>query len=201
MSRLAAAVLATVTGLAAALIPASPAAAHARLLGSTPKDGSTATKPVAEIRLRFSEAVRENLTTVRITGPDGAAYGEGGPVAVDATVTQAVAALPAGAVKVGWRTVSVDGHTIQGNFTFTNRAAPADPAPSASVAASAAPASPTAALASPTAALASPTGVASPTAPSDPGGPALAAVAAAVVAVLIAAAAGLWWRRRRRSAG
>ncbi|MCA2211357.1 copper resistance CopC family protein [Jidongwangia harbinensis] len=184
--RVAAAVTAALAGLAVTLVPASPAAAHARLLGTAPGDGATVTAEVTEVRLRFSEPVRQDLTTVRVTGPDGTARGTGGPVAVDATVTQAVAALPAGLIRVGWRTVSLDGHSLQGSFAFTHRAALADaptaPAPSGGAA---------------------PTAAAPAVSASGPGTASAGWIGgvAAGTAALLAATAGLWWRRRRTAAG
>jgi methionine-rich copper-binding protein CopC len=53
------------TGMLAVLVFASPAVAHARLLGSTPEDRGTVTEPITEIRLRFSGPVKQSLTTVR----------------------------------------------------------------------------------------------------------------------------------------
>jgi hypothetical protein len=111
--------------------------------------------------------VKQSLTTVRVTGPDGTAYSDGDPVAIDATVTQAVAAMPAGETKVGWRTVSVDGHTIQGSFTFTNRAAAAVPT------------------------------TAAPITTSSPGSFGWIVGGASVAALAAAAVAARWWRRRR----
>lgn len=194
MSRLTAALTGLLTGLTAVLVLASPAAAHARLLDSTPQDGGTVTKTVTEIRLRFSEPVKQSLTTVRVTGADGAAHSDGDPVAVDVTVTQAVSALPTGVVKVGWRTVSADGHTIQGSFTFTNEATPPTPSTAASPTTSPS-AGPAPAVTSPAAAIdARP---ASATTESAASGWLWAVV---VVAILTATGCGLWWRRRRARA-
>jgi len=53
------------------------------------------------------------------SGADGGSYGDGAPRSVDRTLTQPVGPLPAGVVRVAWRTVSADGHPIEGGFTFT----------------------------------------------------------------------------------
>jgi hypothetical protein len=191
MSPIAAALTGLLTGLSAVLVLASPAVAHARLLGSTPKDRSTVTAVVTEIRLRFSEPVKQSRTTVRVTSADGATHTDGEPVAVDATVAQKVSPLPAGVITVDWRTVSADGHTITGSFTFTNRAAP----PAA-----------TSAAVNPAPSRTQPTpAVVSPTAGTIDARPASAAAESAgqgwiwiiVVPILIAAGGALWWLRRR----
>ncbi len=195
MSRLAAALIGLLTGLTGVVVLDSPAAAHARLLGSTPKDDSTVTEAVTQIRLRFSEPVRQSLTTVRVTGPDGTAHSDGDPVAVDATVTQKVSALPTGVIKIGWRTVSADGHTIQGSFTFTNRGAPASPDPVASNPAAPA-AEPTPTVTSPASSIDAQHAAASTDTTAGSG----RVWVAVAVAVLVAAGGALWWRRRRASA-
>jgi methionine-rich copper-binding protein CopC len=194
MSRLTAAVTGMLIGLLTVAGLASPAAAHARLLGSTPKDGSTVTEAVSEIRLRFSEPVQADKTTVRVTGPDDASAGTGAARAVDTTVTQAVAALPVGEVTVDWRTVSVDGHTIKGSFSFTNRAAPATATPSTGPDSATPTAAPDSTSAAATAGAGSPVPV---SADSDSAGSGWVPVAVAVPAVLAAAAVGMWWWRRR----
>lgn len=195
MPRITTAVTGVLTGLAAVLVLAAPAAAHARLLSSTPKDDSTAVKAVTQVTLRFSEPVKQSLTTVRVTGADGGAHSTGGPRVVDDTVTQQVSALPAGVVKVGWRTVSVDGHTIEGSFTFTNRVAP--PSPSAEP-------SPPAASPAPTTSSAPAAPAATTAAPgmqpaSGDSGSTVAGFFTGLAVVLAAGLVALWFWRRGKS--
>ncbi|MER7006528.1 copper resistance CopC family protein [Dactylosporangium sp. NPDC000555] len=190
-----AALAATAAALLVTLLPARPAWAHERLLSSDPADGASVTTPVTAVTLTFNAPVKSRFSTVVVTGADGAGHAQGAPRAVDATLVQAVGALPPGTVRVAWRTVSADGHPIEGQFTFTN-AAP----PPASAAASPSPA------AAESATAASSTGASSTAAdPPASGGqdspaPAWWWIVAAVV--LVPAAAGGWlWSRRRRGAG
>lgn len=104
-------------------VPAAPAWAHVSLLQATPQPGSVITTPVPEVSLLFSEPVRAEFTTVLVAGADGESYADGGPRVVGATVNQPVRALPAGAIRVAWRTVSRDGHPVEGEFRFTVAAA------------------------------------------------------------------------------
>ena len=107
-------ILGTLVLLALIVLPGSPAAAHAELKSTDPKADSTVTVPLTQVTLTFSQPVKEQLTTVAITGADGATYSDGAARAANVTVTQAVKALPQGRVSVAWRTESADGHTIQG---------------------------------------------------------------------------------------
>ncbi|WP_238006362.1 copper resistance protein CopC [Dactylosporangium sp. AC04546] len=195
--RLSMTVRATLAAAAAAalvlLVPAQPAWAHAKLLKSDPADGATVTAPVAAVTFTFNEMVKQQFSTVVVTGVDGASYSDGAPKSVDKTLTQPVKALPAGVVRVAWRTVSVDGHPIEGQFTFTNAAA----APT-----TAAPSSPPQATTEPASAPSSAAATVAADPASDDGGAGglLWAVVGAVVVVLVLAGGVVWWRRRGTSA-
>ncbi|MDG4827465.1 copper resistance protein CopC [Asanoa sp. WMMD1127] len=188
-------VAAAVVAATTALLPASPAFAHTKLTGSTPAAKATVREPVTELTLKFSGLIKKAGSTVVVSGADKLSYSEGAATAVDRTITQAVRPLPVGVITVRWRTVSSDGHPIQGTYTFTNRAAPpAATSPSPSVT-SAAP-TPTPAAVEPTAA--SPVPV-SRTA-SDDGSSPLGWIIAVVAAVIVFAGGLAWWRRRRTAA-
>jgi hypothetical protein len=105
-------------------------------------------------------------------------------------LTQAVRPLPPGMVRVAWRTVSADGHPVEGQFTFTN-AAPAPVPASSSGPPSAGPPT-TASSLEPTAAA--------PTV-HDTGSGGLGWIVTGGVAALLALLGGaLWWRRRTTTA-
>lgn len=172
--------------LAVVLLPAAPAAAHARLTGSNPQAGQLITAALPAITLSFSGPVKPELTTIVIAGQDGVNRTAGTPTLADVTLTQPVAALPSGQVKVTWRTVSADGHTISGSFDFTNAApdaTPSTPSPSSTPAAA-------------TPATTAPTGVATEPAGDDEGTSPVVWIVLAVLVVGAAAAGGLWYRRR-----
>ncbi|MFE9093279.1 copper resistance protein CopC [Streptomyces sp. NPDC007264] len=115
------------------LLPASPASAHAQLLGSSPAADSVVAKAPTTVTLRFDGPVNQRYTTVAVTGPDGSYYSDGEPSAVNGDVRQRVRALPTGTIQVTWRTVAADGAPLQGRFTFTSTdkaaAAAARPSP------------------------------------------------------------------------
>ncbi|GIG56292.1 putative copper resistance protein, CopC family [Longispora fulva] len=125
-------VLTLTAGLVAAVAVATPASAHARLLSTTPTDGTTVPATVTAVTLTFTDPLKEQFTTVVVTGSGGGAHADGAPKVSGTTVTQQVTGLPAGQVRVAWRTVSQDGHPVEGAFTFTvgasDGAVPAGPA-------------------------------------------------------------------------
>jgi len=110
-----------VVAAVAALSFAGQACAHARLLMATPKAGETVAAPKA-LTLRFSEELVPAASSVKVTGPAGAAVATGA-MALDATkkiVTVPVAgALAAGAYTVVWHMKTEDGHETDGTFAFT----------------------------------------------------------------------------------
>jgi copper transport protein len=98
------------------------AAAHQRLLGTSPaRDGVVAVVP-HEIRLRFYEPVQLVFTTIRLVDADGApvALGDARVPADSATVLVVPVAGPlrSGRYTVRWATASRDGHPVQGEFGF-----------------------------------------------------------------------------------
>lgn len=115
--------------LGALLALATPAAAHTRLTSSTPADGAVVEVAPDQIELVFGGSV--SLSTVTVTGPDGAAVTDGDPVANGSTVVARLGATrPAGRYQVAYRVVASDGHPISGQISFTASAA-AGPASSA----------------------------------------------------------------------
>ena len=174
-----------------AAAPAAPASLplHARLLGTTPADGSTV-DTATEVTLAFNEKVDPTFVKVTVAGPDGSET-DGEPVVDGREVTQALAGdLPAGEHVVTYRVVSTDGHPVSGKVTFTTTLAPT---PSAQPTASATP-TPSATAGATASAAPSPTTTRPATAPvaddgSSPwplllGGLAVVAVVVALVTAL-----------------
>jgi copper resistance protein C len=182
---------ATLAAAAAALLvmllPAQPAWAHAKLVKSDPADGATVTAPLTAVGFTFTEMVKQQFSTVVVTGADGVSYSDGTPKSVDKTLTQPVRPLPGGAIRVVWRTVSVDGHPIEGQFTFTNAA----PAPTGADPSGPPPATEPAAPSSSTL-----TAATDPTL--DVGGDrtVLWLALGGIAVVLVLAGGAFWWRRR-----
>lgn len=125
----------------AGLAGARPAAAHTSLLGTTPKDDATVSKPLEKVELRFNDEIQAKYTSVAVTDPDGDKVNDGKPEVDGRVVEQPVEALrTAGTYRVGWRVVSADGHPVSGKLTFTvtedalapSQSTTASPSPSAS---------------------------------------------------------------------
>ncbi|MEV4512332.1 copper resistance CopC family protein [Dactylosporangium sp. NPDC049525] len=180
---------AAAAALLVTLLPAQPAWAHAKLVKSDPAGGATVSAPLAAVTFTFTEMVKQQFSTVVVTGADGVSYSDGAPKSVDKTLTQPVKPLPGGAIKVVWRTVSVDGHPIEGQFTFTNAA----PAPTSAAPSSAPPATSAAAAEPSSTAL---TAAADPILDEGGDGGVLWLVLGGVAVVLVLAGGAFWWRRR-----
>ena len=103
-----------------ALWCAPPATAHTRLESSAPAAGSTSSRPVAEVTLRFTLPVSPLGDGIVVDGP-------GGTVAADVAAAEdglvLVAApsdtLSAGDYTVSWTVAAQDGHPLEGTFGFT----------------------------------------------------------------------------------
>ncbi|MFO7588779.1 MAG: copper resistance protein CopC [Gemmatimonadota bacterium] len=97
-----------------------PPGVHTRLEESVPAAGETLRGPLEEFRLRFSAPVESGLSEIRLVGPDAdtttlALRG----FADSAGVLRAHAPpLRDGAHKLLWRSVSADGHPVEGSIPF-----------------------------------------------------------------------------------
>ena len=111
----------------------TPAAtAHDSLIGTAPEEGQVIDTAPEAITITLSEAPLESsgleLSRIQITGPEGTAV-EATPVTLEENIMSAPAAIDApGVYSVAWRTVSSDGHPIEGVFEFTYEPASTTPA-------------------------------------------------------------------------
>jgi methionine-rich copper-binding protein CopC len=98
--------------------------AHAKMVRSVPKDGTTVAAGLSELELGFSKPMR--LTLVRVHplkgGDDIVVTGEL-PKAMRDAAKVPVVPLAAGAYTVSWTAVAEDGHVMNGSFAFTVAAA------------------------------------------------------------------------------
>jgi copper transport protein len=103
-------------GLGAALLPGT-ALAHATLVSSSPAPGQRLGTTPGVVELQFSEPVSSRLSTATVQAPDGRAYTAAVPASGRVEVRLPTAVV--GLYTVRWSTVSsVDGHALQGRFTF-----------------------------------------------------------------------------------
>jgi copper transport protein len=114
-----AAVLAVV--LVALLVPAA-ASAHAYLTKTFPSASATLDSPPKEVALTFDEAVEPRFAIISVTDRDAHQVTTGpvtrSPANPDTLTVPLQPHLPEGWYLVYWRAISVDGHPVQGAFTF-----------------------------------------------------------------------------------
>ncbi len=120
LDRLALALAAT---LAAALLLAPSALAHATLEGTSPPRGATAKQQPSAVVFRFSEPVEGNFGAVRVYDVEGERAdagdafhpgGEGQKLGVHLKP-----GLPDGSYTATYRVVSADGHIVSGGYVFS----------------------------------------------------------------------------------
>ncbi len=125
-ARVAARAVAAALAAGAALVVAgaSPAGAHATLIGTAPAaDGEIDAVPEV-VELRFDEPVETTEGAVQVFGPDGDRVDLGtvetadGGATLRAPVDAGVTAQ--GTYTVAWRVTSEDSHTLSGSFVFHN---------------------------------------------------------------------------------
>ncbi|HEY5833325.1 copper resistance CopC/CopD family protein [Streptomyces sp.] len=113
-------------GLVALLLgTATPASAHAALIGTDPGQGSVVRTAPQRVVLTFSEGVLLSDDSLRVLDPGGVNVAVGAPAHVSgkgAAATAAVGLRPGladGTYTVAWRAVSQDSHPVAGAFTFS----------------------------------------------------------------------------------
>ncbi|MEX0683504.1 MAG: copper resistance protein CopC [Dehalococcoidia bacterium] len=132
--------------LAAVLVSASGASAHARYVSSTPADGATVAESPAQIEAVFAEEMGRSggLPTMVLVNESGDVIADG-PVLNDADRTKMTLdlppSLPEGRYTVIWHNISDDdGDEAQGAFVFfVGGGSSQTPGPSDTAAATAAP--------------------------------------------------------------
>jgi len=112
---------ALMTLCAAALLWASQAQAHAKLVSATPAPDATVSAPSA-IYLQFSEEIARRFSSFTLTDAAGKVVAVVVMAAKDAKSLAAVpkAALAPGVYSLSWTAVSTDdGHKMTGSYGFT----------------------------------------------------------------------------------
>ncbi|MEU2350244.1 copper resistance CopC family protein [Modestobacter sp. NPDC049651] len=101
------------------VLTASPAAAHAGLVGATPAQGARLDTAPDEVRLRFTEDVSIGAGYLRVLAPGGGRVDTGSPEVSDTTVSVGLrSGLPDASYVVTYRVVSADSHPVSGAFSF-----------------------------------------------------------------------------------
>jgi len=106
-------------GVAVALAPAAPAAAHASLVETDPAEGQVLSESPRVARLMFDETVSATAGGVQMYDARGKVV-DSKASAHDAVLTVDVPdTLDEGTYVVSWRVVSADGHPVAGALTFS----------------------------------------------------------------------------------
>jgi copper transport protein len=114
-------VLLFLAAVAALLVGAGPAAAHAALTGSDPAQGAVVDTAPTQVSLTFSEKVATTDGSLRVLDPKGKRVDTGKPANVSGTTyaVQLHAGLPDGTYTVTYQVVSEDSHPVSGAYTFS----------------------------------------------------------------------------------
>jgi copper transport protein len=106
----------------AAVAAPSAASAHAYLIKTVPAASVVLDTPPPNVQLTYDEAVEPRFAIVSVTNADGQQVATGpaqrSPANPDTLVVPLKPNLPQGWYLVYWRAISVDGHPVQGAFTF-----------------------------------------------------------------------------------
>jgi copper resistance protein C len=118
-------VLVTLGSVTALALAATPAAAHAKVVRTTPASGASIDGTLKEITVAFDDDVQLVPHALVVTGGTGAPLTTGAPRIVGDRVLQVAVLdrLVPGSYFVGWRILSDDGHVETGSFGFTVAAA------------------------------------------------------------------------------
>ncbi len=96
---------------------ASPAQAHAALVSSDPEAGARLAAAPGVVRVRFSEPLIVDLSTITVIDPTGRSWPRS--VASEQMMSVSLDTTAQGVYTVEWTTVSpLDGHTLRGEFRF-----------------------------------------------------------------------------------
>ena len=116
--------LVLVTAFSGAFFVSGPALAHDTIESSSPADGATVSAGVVPIELNFAEAVMQTPdgsgTEISVTDSEGNEYADACVDSIEGgMIMDSVDLDKAGEYTVNWRTVSEDGHPVEGAFSFT----------------------------------------------------------------------------------
>ena len=110
-------------GLAALVLLPAVAGAHAVLVRAVPPPRATLRAAPRRARLWFSERLEPVYSTASVWSEATGSAVAAGPTAVSADdprlLSVALPPLPGGAYAVRYRVLSVDGHVVEGAYSFT----------------------------------------------------------------------------------
>jgi copper transport protein len=114
-------IAAIAAGIAAALAGPAAASAHAYLVHTVPAASVQLSSAPNTVQLTFDEAVEPRFAIISVTDVHGRQLATGHPARAPTnpdTLVVPVKHAPEGWYLVYWRAISVDGHPVQGAFTY-----------------------------------------------------------------------------------
>jgi len=96
----------------------APAAAHAMVVGSSPRSHETITKSEIRIELRFNSRIDGLRSRLVLMHPDGSQEGLALSQSGDESLESEAKALEKGSYRLLWQALSVDGHVTHGEIPF-----------------------------------------------------------------------------------
>ncbi|NMO51468.1 copper resistance protein CopC [Actinoplanes sp. TBRC 11911] len=104
----------------AVLLPSAPAWAHNLMIGSDPAAGARLTTAPKTVTLRFLQTLNTEHTQITVSDVSRRLVSTTGPAFVRNTGTVTFSpGLANGTYTVNYRTLSIDGHVVEGSFPFT----------------------------------------------------------------------------------
>ena len=115
-------IVAALAYAAIGLLAPSTASAHAYLIKTAPAASGILNAPPPNVQLTYDEAVEPRFAIISVTNTAGqqetTAAVSRSPANPDTLVVPLRAHLPEGWYLIYWRAISVDGHPVQGAFTY-----------------------------------------------------------------------------------
>jgi methionine-rich copper-binding protein CopC len=102
-----------------ASLAASPALAHAILVGSSPAEGAHVPAGALSVTLRYNSRIDAKRSKVTLSAPDGTLARLDSTAGNGPQLLQAAAQVQPGAYTLHWQVLAVDGHITRGNLRFT----------------------------------------------------------------------------------
>jgi copper transport protein len=111
-----------IVAVAVGLVLPSAASAHAYLIKTVPAASVVLVAPPPNVQLTYDEAVEPRFAVISVTNASGEQQTTGpvrrSPANPDTLVVPLRPQLPEGWYLIYWRAISVDGHPVQGAFTY-----------------------------------------------------------------------------------
>ena len=115
-------IVAALAAVAAMAALPSTASAHAYLIRTVPAASGVLNAPPPNVQLTYDEAVEPRFAIISVTNAQGQQVTTGpvhrSPANPDTLVVPVRPHLPQGWYLIYWRAISVDGHPVQGAFTY-----------------------------------------------------------------------------------